>query len=230
MTHAPKQREIEHEPMVASGMRAVALKQDATLLMIGERLNSTGSRKVKRLLLNDDYDALMEVAHEQMDAGAHALDIGVAMTERADEREQMQRLLKKVALGIELPAVIDSTEADVLKAALEMYPGRAIVNSVSLEGGRGDKIDRVLPLVARYGAATIALTIDEDGMARTADKKLEIAQRITQIARDEYGVPSEALLFDVLCLPISTGQAEERRNASKPSRASGWSSSTFLAV
>ncbi len=211
--HAPKKREIEHEPMVASGMRALSLKQDATLLMVGERLNSTGSRKVKRLLLNDDYDALMEVAHEQMDAGAHALDIGVAMTERADERAQMQRLLKKVALGIELPAVIDSTEADVLQAALEMYPGRAIVNSVSLEGGRGDKIDRVLPLVARYGAATIALTIDEDGMARTADKKLEIAQRITQIARDEYGVPSEALLFDVLCLPISTGQAEERRNA-----------------
>jgi len=211
--HAPKAREIEDVPMVASGMRAVALRQDATLLMIGERLNSTGSRKVKRLLLDDNYDALMEVAHEQMDAGAHALDIGVAMTERADELQQMQRLLKKVSLGIELPAVIDSTEADVLEAALSMYPGRAIVNSVSLEGGRGDKIDRVLPLVARYGAATIALTIDEDGMARTAAKKLEVAQRITQIARDEYGMSNDAFLFDVLCLPISTGQAEERRNA-----------------
>lgn len=209
----PKSREIEAAPMIASGMRSVTLKQDATLLMIGERLNSTGSRKVKRLLLNDDYDALMEVAHEQMDAGAHALDIGVAMTERSDEREQMQRLLKKVSLGIELPAVIDSTEADVLKAALEMYPGRAIVNSVSLEGGRGDKIDRVLPLVARYGAATIALTIDEDGMARTSAKKLEVARRIAQIARDEYGLKNEDLIFDVLCLPISTGQVEERRNA-----------------
>lgn len=209
----PKSREIEAAPMIASGMRSVTLKQDATLLMIGERLNSTGSRKVKRLLLDDNYDALMEVAHEQMDAGAHALDIGVAMTERSDELQQMQRLLKKVSLGIELPAVIDSTEADVLKAALEMYPGRAIVNSVSLEGGRGDKIDRVLPLVARYGAATIALTIDEDGMARTSARKLEVAQRIAQIARDEYGLKNEDLIFDVLCLPISTGQAEERRNA-----------------
>ncbi|HZG65216.1 MAG TPA: dihydropteroate synthase, partial [Herpetosiphonaceae bacterium] len=209
----PKRREVEAVPMVASGMRAVTLKQDVTLLMIGERLNSTGSRKVKRLLLQDDYDALIEIAHEQMDAGAHALDIGVAMTERSDEREQMQRLLKKVSLGIELPAVIDSTEADVLKAALEQYPGRAIVNSVSLEGGRGDKIDRVLPLVARYGAATIALTIDEDGMARTAAKKREVAERIAQIARDEYGLKNADLLFDVLCLPISTGQVEERRNA-----------------
>ena len=211
--HAPRARQIDSVPLVASGMRAMPLEQEATLLMIGERLNSTGSRKVKRLLLRDDYDALMEVAHEQMDAGAHALDIGVAMTERGDEREQMQRLLKRVALGIELPAVIDSTEADVLEAALQMYPGRAIVNSVSLEGGRGDKIDRVLPLVARYGAATIALTIDEDGMARTAAKKLEVARRIAQIARDEYGLRNDVFLFDVLCLPISTGQPEERRNA-----------------
>src|SRR5205823_3013796 len=80
-------------------------------------------------------------------------------------------------------------------------------------GGRGDKIDRVLPLVARYGAATIALTIDEDGMARKAAKKLEIAQRIAEIGRDEYGLPPDTFLFDVLCLPISTGQAEERQNA-----------------
>jgi len=109
--------------------------------------------------------------------------------------------------------VFDTTEADVLKAALEVYPGRALVNSLSLEGGRGDKLDRTMPLVARYGAATVAMTIDEDGMARTAARKLEIAKRISQIANDEYGVPNEALVYDVLTLPISTGQPEERRNA-----------------
>ncbi len=210
---APLARPSVDVPMVASAMEAVALKQDGTLLIIGERLNSTGSRKVKRLLLADNYDALLQVAHEQKDDGAHLLDVGVAMTERSDEREQMQKLVKKLLMSIEMPLVIDSTEGDVLKAALEMYPGRAIINSVSLEGGRGDKIDKVLPLVARYGAAAIALTIDEDGMARTAAKKLEIAKRIVEIAQAEYGLPASTFLFDVLCLPISTGQAEERRNA-----------------
>ncbi|GAC1353519.1 MAG: methionine synthase [Herpetosiphon sp.] len=211
--HAPKQRAVESVPMVASGMRPVAISQKPALMMIGERLNSTGSRKVKRLLLDDNYDGLLEVAHEQQDAGAHMLDVGVAMTERSDEREQMETLVKKLRGAIELPLVFDSTEPDILKAALEIYPGRPILNSVSLEGGRGQKIDWVLPLVARYGAATIALTIDEDGMARTADKKLEIARRMADIAREEYGLTNDVFLFDVLCLPISTGQAEERRNA-----------------
>lgn len=210
---APKPRQIDYLPSVSSGIRAAALKQDLTLMMIGERVNTLGSRKVKRLLLNDDYDGVVEVAREQMESGAHTLDVCVAMTERADEREMMQRLLKRLTLNIELPLVIDTTEADVLQAALEMYPGRAIVNSVSLEGGRGDKIDRTLPLVARYGAATVAMTIDEEGMAHTADRKLAIAQRLAQIAADEYGLAAEALIFDVLTFPITTGQEELRRAA-----------------
>ncbi|HEX6287580.1 MAG TPA: methionine synthase [Herpetosiphonaceae bacterium] len=209
----PKQREIEYMPSVSSGIRAVALVQEPAPLMIGERVNTLGSRKVKRLLLNDDYDGVMEVAREQMDSGSHVLDVCVAMTERGDEKEQMVRLLKKLTMNIELPLVIDTTEADVLEAALQMYPGRAIVNSVSLEGGRGEKIDRVLPLVARYGAATVAMTIDEESMAHTAEKKLAIAERIAQIANDEFGVPSEALIFDVLTFPITTGQEELRRAA-----------------
>ena len=208
-----KQREIEYIPSLSSGVKASALHQDVTLAMIGERVSSLGSRKVKRLLLADDYDGVMEVAREQVDNGAHMLDVLVAMTERPDEREQMVALVKKLTMNIELPLVIDSTETDVLKAALEIYPGRALVNSLSLEGGRGGKIDWVMPLVARYGAAAVAMTIDEDGMARTATKKLEIAKRIAQIAQDEYGVPHEALVYDVLTLPISTGQIEERRNA-----------------
>ncbi|MBV9789537.1 MAG: methionine synthase [Chloroflexi bacterium] len=209
----PKQREIEYVPSVSSGIRAMALIQEPAPLMVGERVNTLGSRKVKRLLLNDDYDSVMEVARDQMDSGSHVLDVCVAMTERADEKDQMVRLLKKLTMNIELPLMIDTTEADVLEAALAMYPGRAIVNSVSLEGGRGDKIDRVMPLVARYGAATVAMTIDEEGMAHTADKKLEVAQRIAQIADDEFGVPSEALIFDVLTFPITTGQDELKRAA-----------------
>ena len=209
----PVQREIEHIPSVSSGIKATALRQDMTLTMIGERVSSLGSRKVKRLLLKDDYDGVVEVAREQVDSGAHMLDVLVATTERPDEKEQMVTLVKKLIMNVELPLVIDTTEADVLKAALEVYPGRAVVNSLSLEGGRGDKLDRTMPLVARYGAATVAMTIDEDGMARTAEKKLAIAKRIAQIANDEYGVPNESLIYDVLTLPISTGQLEERRNA-----------------
>jgi 5-methyltetrahydrofolate--homocysteine methyltransferase len=209
----PAPREIEYIPSVSSGIRAAALKQDITLTMIGERVNTLGSRKVKKLLLNDDYDGVLEVAREQVDSGSHLLDVCVAMTERPDEKEQMVTLIKKLTMNVELPLVIDTTEADVLEAALAMYPGRAVVNSVSLEGGRGDKIDKVLPLVARYGAATVAMTIDEEGMAHTRERKLAVAQRIAQIARDEYGVPAEALIFDVLTFPVTTGQEELRSAA-----------------
>ncbi len=209
----PKTRDIEYIPSVSSGVRAAALRQEGTLTIIGERVNTLGSRKVKRLLLNDDYDGVLEVAREQVDSGAHLLDVCVAMTERSDEREMMVKLIKKLTMNVELPLVIDTTEADVLDAALAIYPGRAVVNSVSLEGGRGDKIDRTMPLVARYGAAAIAMTIDEEGMAHTAERKLAIAKRIAQIAQDEYGVPAEALIFDVLTFPITTGQPELRRAA-----------------
>ena len=212
-TTPPLEREIEYIPSVSSGIKAAAIHQDGTLTMIGERVNTLGSRKVKRLLLKDDYDGVLEVAREQVDSGSHMLDVCVAMTERPDEREQMTTLVKKLTMNVELPLVIDTTEQDVLKAALEQYPGRALVNSVSLEGGRGDKIDRVMPLVARYGAATVAMTIDEEGMAHTAERKLAIASRLAQIAQDEFGVPHEALVFDVLTFPITTGQEELRRAA-----------------
>jgi 5-methyltetrahydrofolate--homocysteine methyltransferase len=210
---APLAREIEYIPSVSSGIRAAALRQDATLTMIGERVNTLGSRKVKKLLLNDDYDGTLEVAREQVDSGSHLLDVCVAMTERPDEKEQMVRLVKKLTMNIELPLVIDTTESDVLEAALQIYPGRAVVNSVSLEGGRGEKLDKVLPLVARYGAATVAMTIDEEGMTHTAERKLAVAKRIAEIARSEYGIPAEAFIFDVLTFPITTGQEELRRAA-----------------
>jgi 5-methyltetrahydrofolate--homocysteine methyltransferase len=203
----PKERQVEHRPRVSSGVHAATLHQDPGPLLVGERVNATGSRKVKRLLLADDYDGVLAVAREQLDSGAHVLDVSVAMTERADEVEQMRAVVKKLAMGVELPLVLDSTEADVLRAALEIYPGRAIVNSINMEDGRG-RIERVAPLLVEHGAATVALTIDEEGMAKTAARKLEVARKIHDIVVGEYGLPPDALLFDALTFPLTTGDPE----------------------
>ncbi len=156
-------------------MRATSLEQQPPPLLIGERVNAQGSRKVKRLLLADDYDGIVEVAREQADAGAHVLDVCVAVTERADEAEQMAKLVKLLSMSVELPLMIDSTEPAVLEAALEHVPGRAIINSINMENGRA-RIDAVLPIARRHGAALVALTIDEQGMAKTAERKLEVAR------------------------------------------------------
>ncbi len=205
-------RTIQYLPRVSSGMRAVSLIQEPAPLLVGERVNATGSRKIKRLLLADDYDGVLAVAREQLDSGAHVLDISVAMTERSDEAEQMRQVVKKLSMGIELPLMIDSTEADVLKAALEIYPGRAIVNSIHMEDGRG-KIERVVPLLVEHGAATVVLTIDETGMAKTADRKREVAQKIYDIVVGEYGLQPDALLFDALTFPLTTGDPEFANSA-----------------
>ncbi len=204
---APKPRAVPHLPRVSSAVRAATLRQDPAPLLIGERVNATGSRKVKRLLLADDYDGVLAVAREQVDSGAHVLDISVAMTERADEVEQMRKVVKTLSMGVELPLVIDSTEADVIKAALEVCPGRAIVNSINMEDGRG-RIERVAPLLVEHGAATVALCIDEIGMAKTAARKLEVARKIHDIVVGEYGLPPDALLFDALTFPLTTGDPE----------------------
>ena len=130
--------------------------------MVGERVNSQGSRKAKELLLADDYDGLVQIAEDQVNGGAHVLDLCVALTERTDEDEQMRLLAKKISLTQPAPIQIDSTEPEVIERALEQIPGRAIVNSVNLEAGR-DKLDRVVPVALAHGAALIALTIDEVG-------------------------------------------------------------------
>ncbi len=198
--------------MTASMVRAVDLRQDPAPLIVGERVNTLGSRKVKRLALADDYDGMIVVAREQVDSGAHALDVCVAMTERTDEREMLRALVKKLALNVEAPLVLDSTEADVLKDALEQYPGRAIINSINMENGRL-KIDSVMPLAMAHGAAVVAMTIDEEGMAKTAQRKLEAARKIHDIVVGEYGLAPEALIFDPLTFPLSTGDEEFVRSA-----------------
>ena len=210
---APKERSVDDAPHVASNMGARAMHQEPRPLIIGERVNSLGSRKVKKLLLKDDYDGLLEIAREQVESGAHTLDVCVATTERADEAAQMVALTRKLAMSVDAPLVFDSTEADVLEAALKVYPGRAILNSTSLEGGRGKKIDQTLPLAKRFGAAVVAIAIDEEGMAHTPEEKLRVCRRIYDIATQEYGLPPHALIFDVNVFPITTGQAELRDEA-----------------
>jgi 5-methyltetrahydrofolate--homocysteine methyltransferase len=195
------------EPRLASAMHAIDLRQQPAPLLIGERVNSQGSRAVKRLLLADDYDGILGVARTQVEGGAHALDLCVALTERSDESEQMGTVVKTLQMSIDAPLVIDSTDADVIKAALEVYPGRGIVNSVNLENGR-IRCDAVLPLVRDHGACVIALTIDEQGMARTAERKLEIARRIRDLARDEFELQPHQLIFDALTFTLATGEAE----------------------
>jgi 5-methyltetrahydrofolate--homocysteine methyltransferase len=192
---------------VASAITAVSLEQEPRPLLVGERINAQGSRKVKRLLLEDRYDDIVLLAREQVEGGAHVLDLCVALTERADEGEQMRTLVRRLAQAIEAPLSIDSTEPKVLQTALENYPGRAILNSVHLEAGRS-KIDVVLPLAREHGSAVVALTIDEQGMAKSAARKLEVARRIYEIAVGEYGLPPGALIFDALTFTLSTGDPE----------------------
>jgi 5-methyltetrahydrofolate--homocysteine methyltransferase len=196
-----------HVPRVSSAMRAITLHQDPPPLLVGERVNAQGSRKVKRLLLADDYEGILEVARDQVDSGAHVLDVCVALTERADEAEQMSAIVKLLSMSVETPLVIDSTEANVIEAALEHIPGRGIVNSINMENGR-KRIDAVVPLVKTHGAAVIALTIDEVGMAKTRERKLEVAKAIYHIVVDEYGLAPEDLIYDALTFTLATGDEE----------------------
>ena len=173
----PRPRQADEQPRLASSIRATDLHQEPRPLLIGERVNAQGSRRIKELLLADDYDGIVRVAAGQVEGGAHALDVCVALTERNDEADQMAAAVKALQQAVEAPLVFDSTDAPVLRRALESYPGRGIVNSVNLENGRA-RCDAVLPLVRDHGQCVIALTIDEQGMARTRDRKLEVARRI----------------------------------------------------
>ncbi|MDQ6834810.1 MAG: homocysteine S-methyltransferase family protein [Actinomycetota bacterium] len=208
----PEPRPARRPPHLSSMIAATPLVQDPRPTLVGERVNSQGSRKAKELLLADDYDGLMVVAEDQVTGGAHVLDVCVALTERQDEAEQMRRLVKGISLSQPAPIQIDSTEPAVIEAALEQIPGRATVNSVNLEAGR-EKLDRVVPLAKAHGAAVIALTIDEEGMAKTAERKLEVARRITELCCDEHGLDREALIFDCLTFTLTTGDPEWRPSA-----------------
>jgi 5-methyltetrahydrofolate--homocysteine methyltransferase len=208
----PGERPAPRPPHVSSMMTATPLAQDPAPTLVGERVNSQGSRKAKELLLADDYDGLVQVAEDQVEGGAHVLDLCVALTERQDEDEQMRLVAKKVSLTQPAPIQVDSTEPEVVEKALEQIPGRAIVNSINLEAGRA-KLDRVVPIAMAHGAALIALTIDETGMGKTRERKLEIAERIHGLVCDEHGMDPRLLIFDALTFTLTTGDDEWKPSA-----------------
>jgi 5-methyltetrahydrofolate--homocysteine methyltransferase len=210
--HTPGERPPPRPAHISSMIAATPLAQEPAPTIVGERVNSQGSRRAKRMLLADDYDGLLQIAESQVEGGAHVLDLCVALTERADEAEQMRELAKRISLSLEAPIQIDSTEPDVMRLALEQIPGRAIVNSVNLEAGR-DKLDRVVPLCLEHGAALIALTIDEQSMGKTAERKVEIAQRIHDYVCEEHGLDPQLLIFDALTFTLTTGDEEWRPSA-----------------
>jgi 5-methyltetrahydrofolate--homocysteine methyltransferase len=208
----PGERPERGPAQVSSMMTSTPLVQEPRPTLVGERVNSQGSRAAKELLLADDYDGLVQVAEDQVNGGAHVLDLCVALTERADEDVQMAEVAQRISLTQPAPIQVDSTEPEVIEAALERIPGRAIVNSINLEAGR-DKLDRVVPLAKAHGAAVIALTIDEVGMAKTADRKIEVAKRIRELCCEEHGLDPEALIFDALTFTLTTGDEEWRPSA-----------------
>jgi len=197
---------------LSSAMRAISMRQDPPPTLIGERCNAQGSRKFKRLLLEEDYDAILEIGREQVEFGAHALDISCAVTERPDEVELMRKVIKKLEMGVDVPLVIDTTELDVLEVALKTSPGRCLINSTHLEGGRA-KADKVFQLAKEHNAAVICLTIDEQGMAKTRQRKLEITRRIYDIAVNEHGLRPADLVFDALTFTLATGDPEFAESA-----------------
>ncbi|MBE2318194.1 homocysteine S-methyltransferase family protein [Solirubrobacter sp. CPCC 204708] len=211
-SHPISERPSPRTPHVSSMIAAAPLVQEPAPTIVGERVNSQGSRKAKELLLADDYDGLLQVAEDQVEGGAHVLDLCVALTERTDEDEQMRLVAKKVSLTQPAPIQVDSTEPEVIATALDQIPGRAIVNSVNLEAGE-DKLNTVVPIAMEHGAALIALTIDEVGMAKTRERKLEIARRITDLVCNQHGMDPELLIFDALTFTLTTGDEEWKPSA-----------------
>ncbi|NNL58889.1 MAG: dihydropteroate synthase, partial [Nitrosopumilus sp.] len=193
-------------PRVSSALKAVDLKQIPGPLIIGERINTQGSRKAKKLVLDDDYDGLVDLARIQVEDGAHCLDVCVATTERSDERDFMLNLVKRLSLEIEAPLVIDSTDPAVIASAVTQIPGRPIINSINLEGD-GSRFEHLAPLMAKYGLPAIALCIGPKGMAKTPSEKLETAELLFETGK-KFGLKIEQFIFDVLTFTLATGEDE----------------------
>ena len=193
-------------PRVSSALKAVDLKQVPAPLIIGERINTQGSRKAKKLVLGDDYDGLVDLGRTQVEDGAHCLDVCVATTERSDEKEFMLNLVKRLSLEVDAPLVIDSTDPDVIDASVKQIPGRPIINSINLEGD-GSRFEKLAPIMAKYGLPAIALCIGPNGMAKTPQQKLETAELLFETGK-KYGLKIEQFIFDVLTFTLATGEDE----------------------
>jgi len=193
-------------PRISSALNAVDLRQEPPPLIIGERLNTQGSRKAKEMVLDNDFDGLVNLARTQVEDGAHCLDVCVATTERSDELQFMKTLIKRLSLEVSAPLVIDSTDPKVIEAVLKQIPGKPIINSINLEGD-GARFHSLAPLMAKYGVPAIAMCIGPEGMAKTSREKLETAQLLFETGK-KYGLQPWQFIFDVLTFTLATGEAE----------------------
>jgi len=207
-------REISPEIGASSLYQFVPFRQDLTYLAIGERTNANGSRAFRDALLAEDWQTCVEIARDQIRDGAHMLDLSVDYVGR-DGVSDMKELASRFATSSTLPIVLDSTEPAVLQAGLEHLGGRCVINSVNYEDGDGgtSRFARIMPLVVEHGAGVVALTIDEDGQARTAEWKLKVARRLINDLTKTWGMNVGDILIDCLTFPIATGQEETRKDA-----------------
>jgi len=197
---------------VAAGLyQAVPLRFDAGLLMVGERLNATGSKKFRELLFAGDFEGIKELAREQVEGGAHMLDVSTAWTGR-NEQADMEAVLRSIVPEVPVPIMVDTTSPEVLEAALKFVPGRPAVNSVNFEDGE-ERFDRVASLARAHGALVVALTIGEGGMAKTVEEKVALARRMHRRLTEVHGFLESEIFFDLLTFPITQGDEETRRLA-----------------
>jgi 5-methyltetrahydrofolate--homocysteine methyltransferase len=207
----PAKRDVKPTAAASSAYTSVPLDLEPKPLIVAEEMNTTTRvEHFKNLVRGKKYDDILALAKKLVNEGSHMLDLCCAIVGE-DEKDYITSILERIATRVPAPILVDSTEADVVEEALKRIPGKAIINSINLEDGE-KRTSKVLPMAKRYGAAVIALTIDEDGMALTAEKKTAIAHRIFDLATKKYGIRPADLIFDALTLPISTGQ-EEYRNA-----------------
>ena len=207
----PKQRHATTLPAASSIYIQQPYVQDASFLIVGERVNASGSKKMRDLLNAEDWDGLVALGKEQEREGAHILDVNVDFVGRDGERD-MHELASRLVTNVKLPLMFDSTEWQKMEAGLQHAGGKSILNSTNYEDGV-PRFVKVIDLAKTYGASVVIGTIDEEGMARTADGKLKIASRAYDQATKELGLPASDIFFDPLALPISTGIEEDRRNA-----------------
>ena len=200
-------RNPEPSPRLASAFQMVEMRQVPKPFLIGERLNTQGSRQFKEMMLRKDYSAAVGIARAQMASSAHALDVCTALTEDSAEAERMAALVSQLSSQVDAPLVIDSTDPEVMEAALKSAQGRCLLNSINLESGVS-KARSVLALARDFNAAVIALTIDEHGMAKTAKDKLAAAQRIYSLAVDEFGLEAQDLVIDPLTFTLASGSPD----------------------
>jgi 5-methyltetrahydrofolate--homocysteine methyltransferase len=211
---APTPGQVVPDAAVASLYQSVPFRQDASVLMIGERTNANGSKAFREAMLEGRFSDCVEIARAQIRDGSHLLDVCVDYVGR-DGAGDMREIAGRFATASTLPIVLDSTEPAVLEAGLEMLGGRSVINSVNFEDGDGptSRYARTMPLVREHGAAVVALTIDEEGQARTAEWKLQVAERLIADLTGRWGMRTSDILVDCLTFPIATGQEETRRDA-----------------